>query len=238
MQIKIEKRQSRGLYLLNSFTWSRARDNASGHLETQNGDNSRVNFRDIDSVFGTSGYDQPLNNTTSVVWELPVGKGRRYGNLSPVLEGLLGGWRVVGINTITSGLPVNLTYSPSSTFTVGGSIPYRPNLLGDPVTPGGGIDNYLDPKMVEIPADRSQPFGNAPRNPVRGPSFMQLDLGLHKSFPLGWREARLETRVEAFNLLNRTNFGAPNGNRSSSAFGTIRSAFPARQIQLGVKVYF
>ena len=45
LQVKVERRYSRGLYLLNSFTWSRARDNASGHLETANGDNSRVNYR-------------------------------------------------------------------------------------------------------------------------------------------------------------------------------------------------
>ena len=49
LQVKVERRYSRGLYLLNSFTWSRARDNASGHLEVQNGDNSRVNYRDLDS---------------------------------------------------------------------------------------------------------------------------------------------------------------------------------------------
>ena len=48
LQIKVERRYSRGFYLLNSFTYSKARDNASGHLETANGDNSRVNYRDID----------------------------------------------------------------------------------------------------------------------------------------------------------------------------------------------
>jgi hypothetical protein len=241
LQAKVERRFSAGLYLLNSFTWSRARDNASGHLETQNGDNSRVNYRDIEADFGTSGYNQPLNNTTSVVWEVPVGRGRRFGNtLSPVLEGLLGGWRLVGINTMTSGLPVNLTYTPAgtSTVSVGTSPTFRPNLVGDPVTPNGGIGNYLDPAKVEIPTDRSQPFGNAPRNAVRGPSFRQLDLGVHKAFPLWWGQSRLETRIEAFNLFNTTNFGTPNGNRSSNAFGTITSAAPARQIQLGIKLYF
>ena len=87
LQVKVEKRWSDGLYLLNSFTWSRARDNASGHLETANGDNSRVNYANIAGEFGLSGYNQPLNNTTSVVWELPFGAGRRWGNdLHPVVE--------------------------------------------------------------------------------------------------------------------------------------------------------
>ena len=69
MQVKVERRYQQGFYFLNSFTWSRTRDNASGHLETANGDNSRVNFANVDAEFGTSGYDQPLNNVTTAVWE-------------------------------------------------------------------------------------------------------------------------------------------------------------------------
>jgi hypothetical protein len=239
LQVKVEKRYSQGLYLLNSFTYSRARDNASGHLEVQNGDNSRANYRNLEGDFGTSGYDQPLNNTTSVVWELPFGKGRRFANsMNAVMEGVLGGWRLVGINTMTSGVPVNLSYSPTANFSVGTTITYRPNLTGDPLTPNGGISNYLNRDTVVVPTDQTQPFGNAPRNAVRGPSFKVLDLGLHKSFALPGDGKRIEARVEAFNVLNKTNFQTPNGNRSSNAFGTITSAFAARQLQLGVKFYF
>jgi hypothetical protein len=239
LQLKVERRYSRGLYLLNSFTWSRARDNASGHLEVQNGDNSRVNFANIEGDYGISGYDQPLNNTTSFVWELPFGQGRRWGSsMSAIAEGLLGGWRLVGINTMTSGVPVNLSYTPTSQFSVGGQFTYRPNLSGDPETEDGGPGNYLDAANVTVPTDRSQPFGNAPRNVARGPRFSQFDLGLHKAFGLGRANTRLEARIEAFNLFNRTNFSTPNGNRSASAFGTITSALPARQLQLGVKLYF
>ncbi|MBA3295341.1 MAG: TonB-dependent receptor, partial [Acidobacteria bacterium] len=239
LQVKVERRYTRGLYLLNSFTWSRARDNASGHLETQNGDNSRVNYRDIEGEFGRSGYDQPLNNTTSVVWELPFGQGRKYGSsMNAVMDGFLGGWRVVGINTMTSGAPINLTYGPVTAATVSGLPTYRPNLTGDPHTPDGGTGNYLNPLTVELPTDRSQPFGNAPRNAARATPFYQMDLGLHKSFGLRGDERRIEARIEAFNLFNRTNFRAANGSRSATAFGTINSAFVARQLQLGVKFYF
>jgi hypothetical protein len=238
LQIKVERRYSRGLYLLNSFTYSRARDNASGHLETANGDNSRVNFRDLDAEWGLSGYNQPLNNTTTLVWELPFGRERRWANsLNPVLETLAGGWRLTAINTMTSGLPVNLSYSPSSTFQVSGVPTYRPNVTGD-VYGDRSIDNYFNRDNVVVPTDRTQPFGNAPRNVARGPAIYSLDLGLHKSVGLV-SDTRLEFRVEAFNALNKTNFGAPNGNRSSTDFGTIRllSTTP-RQIQLGVKFYF
>ena len=91
---------------------------------------------------------------------------------------------------------------------------------------------------MAIPTDITQPFGNAPRNAARGTPFYQLDLGLHKSFGLPGIDERIEARIEAFNLFNHTNFQTANGNRSSTAFGTITSAFPARQMQLGVKLYF
>ena len=238
LQIKVERRYTRGLYFLNSFTYSKARDNASGHLETANGDNSRVNYRNLDGEWGISGYNQPLNNTTTVVWDLPFGRDRRWASdLNPVLEGLVGGWRLTAINTMTSGLPVNLSYSPSSVFSVSTAPTYRPNLVGD-VYGDKTIDNYFNRDNVQIPTDRTQPFGNAPRNVARGPSIYVLDLGLHKGFGLVG-DSRLEFRVEAFNALNKTNFGAPNGNRSSTDFGTIRTlSSAARQIQLGVKLYF
>lgn len=242
LQVKLERRYTRGLYLLNAFTWSKAQDNASGHLETANGDNSRVNMANIEGDYGLSGYNQPLNNTTTIVWELPFGRDRRWAsNMNAVLEGIAGGWRVTAINTMASGLPVNLTYAPSSTFTVSGAPTYRPNLNGDPYAPSDQqtIDNWFNKDNVTVPTDVTQPFGNAPRNVARGPALYTLDFGLHKSVGLGFGQSNVEFRVEAFNVLNKTNLNAPNGERTSNNFGTIRSlATAARQIQLGVKFNF
>jgi len=86
-----------------------------------------------------------------------------------------------------------------------------------------------------VPTDPSQPFGNAPRNSVRGPNFWQFDLAASKRIALGG-PAAFELRVEAFNLFNHTNLRAPNGNRSMGAFGTITSTYDPRQIQIGLKV--
>ena len=101
------------------------------------------------------------------------------------------------------------------------------------------MSNYLNRASVTIPTDVSQPFGNAPRNAARGPAIFTLDMGLHKSFALPLAQSRLELRLEAFNVLNRSNFGAPNGNRSATNFGTITSlATTPRQLQLGLKLDF
>lgn len=252
LQIKLERRFSDGLYLLNSFTFSKAIDNAPGHLEVSSGDNSRINIRDLQSERGLSNYDQPFNNTTSVVFDLPFGKGRRFGGDAPrFVDAALGGFRLTLINTMTSGQVGNLTYNAPAVFQVSTVLSYRPNIVGDLVLPSGERtpDNYLNRNAVAIPTDRSRPFGSAGRNTVRGPAFFQTDLGLHKQFPLWNETTRLEFRAEAFNLFNHSNFAAPDtnasnitrdasGNAIGGTFGALRTAFPAREIQFALKLYF
>jgi hypothetical protein len=116
----------------------------------------------------------------------------------------------------------------------------RPNVLGPVVAADGqrSIDNYFNRNLITIPTV-DQSFGNAGRNIARSDSFYQFDFGLQKNFRLPITEvSKIEFRLEAFNLFNKTNFGAANADRSSSAFGAIRSTFPARQIQLALKVSF
>lgn len=238
-QMKVERRFSDGLYLLNSLTLSQAYDNAPGHLETANGDNSRANIRNLDQEWGISSYNVPVNNTTSLVYELPFGRGRRFGgNANRFLDALFGGYRLSVINRVTSGRPINLTYTPTAQFSVSGDITYRPNIIGQVVNDNPTPTNYFNRLAVSAPTDVSNPFGDAPRNAVRGPGFWQADIGLHKQFTLWNESSKLELRAEAFNVFNRTNFGAPNGNVSSAAFGTITTAFPAREIQFAAKILF
>jgi len=246
LQVKYEWRFARGLYLLNSFTWSKAIDNVGQVLEEPNGNTGTPqNLYDLGADRGLSAYDQPINNTTSFVWELPFGRGRAFGtDLPGWADAFLGGWALTGINTMSSGQTINLRYAPSPVTanlpSFLGGVALRPNILGDPLAPEGErtIDNYFNRNNVVIPAV-TQPFGNAGRNIVRSDAFYQLDLGLQKDFRLPINEVSLvEFRMEAFNIFNKTNFAAANSDRSAAAFGTIRSTFPARQIQFALKVVF
>jgi hypothetical protein len=139
-----------------------------------------------------------------------------------------------------------LTYTPATAYIVSGIAQdfrgannYRPNLIGDPYGDKSSITNYLSKDNVVIPTDPSQPFGNAPRNNVRGPGFWQFDLVASKNvrLPYGSNTA-LQFRIEAFNVFNHTNFRAPNTSRSSGAFGTITTTYDPRQLQLGIKLLF
>jgi hypothetical protein len=247
LQVKYEYRMRQGMMVLNSFTWSKSKDNGAGSLEGPFGNfPAPQDFYNLDADYGTSAYDQPVNNTTSVVWTLPVGRGKRWlSNAGPLTDGLLGGWTISGINTMASGEVATLQYSPAANFQVSGiqqdfrgANNYRPNVNGDPYGDRESVTTYLSRDTVTVP-DPSQPFGNAPRNSVRGPWFWQMDLVAAKDFPLPIRDQmRIQVRFEAFNVLNKVNFRAPNANRSSGNFGTITGTFDARQLQLGVKVTF
>jgi Carboxypeptidase regulatory-like domain/TonB-dependent Receptor Plug Domain len=258
LQTKLEHRAGHGLYLLNSFTWSRALDNASGHLDANDGDNSRINLANPLGERGPSGYNQPLNDILSIVYDLPYGKGRAFGNSAPfVMQELLGGWQVTAINSASSGLPVNITYSPNSFQQVSPLLVQRPNLVGNPVIPKSkriklpGNQNLATlqnpvfgltgPALLSLP-DVNHPYGNAGRNSVRFDPFYQLDLGLHKAFRLYPESLSLDFRAEAFNVLNQTNYAFPQGGYSptSTSFGVVAAAstFPARVLQFAGKFIF
>ncbi len=239
LQAKIEKRYSLGLYFINSFTWSKAIDNAPGHLENYDGDNSRVNLFDIRGNRAVSSYDQPINDTLSVLYELPFGKGRHFAIQNATLNLIAGGWGIDVINTESSGLPLNITYGPTTQGSVSPLLTPRPNLTGQSLylNSGNKVD-YLNAAAFSNPS-YTQPFGNAGRNIARTPFFSELDFGLHKNFNLGSEMRYLQFRAEAFNLLNKTNFSPPGTLTSnSSGFGVFTSTFPSRQIQLALKLYF
>ena len=233
-QLKYQWHAGASIDLLSSLTLSKAKDNADQALENANGNfPGPQDIHNIDADYAASGYDQPYNSTTSVVWTLPVGRGKAWGD-----------WQVAAINTLASGEPVTFTYNPAAAFQVSGitndfagANNYRPNVTCDPYAAAGqqSITSWFNPSCVSAPTDASHPFGNAVRNSVRGPNFWTVDFAAMKQVKLNGA-ARVELRLEAFNLFNRANFTAPAGNRSVAAFGTITSTYDPRQLQLGVKL--
>jgi hypothetical protein len=240
LQVKVEKRYTNGLSLLNSFAWSKSLDIAPSNMETGNGSSYYMNFQNRASYKAISDYDQTFQNTSSLVWDVPVGKGRKFGSgFAAPANAIVGGWRLALINTMISGQPINFTYTPSTAASVTSGLNMRPNLVGNPFLPADQrtVSRYFNLAAFAVP-DPSQPFGNAGRNIGRSDAQYQLDTALEKSFPLLSEGKHLEFRAEAFNLLNKTNFQAAAAVISNSTFGTITKTFPARQIQFGLKVVF
>jgi hypothetical protein len=158
---------------------------------------------------------------------------------------VLGGWELNAINTASTGLPVNVYYTPSAANDVTGlSAEYRgqaferPNVYGSAASQSTAqslLTYFAGYTFTTPPA--SAPFGDLGRNAFRAPGLAQWDLAVNKNFRI--REAmRLQFRSEFFNVLNHTNFGPPSNISSSSSFGTITTTLPARQIQFGLKLLF
>lgn len=254
MSVRVERRYSGGLYFLNSFTWSKALGNTEQALENVGTNNTVANVQniyDLAAERGPSSYDQAVVNVTSAVYELPFGKGRKLGaHWNPVTDSVLGGWQISGINTATTGLPVNIQYTPTAAFDVTGRTNdfwglavERPNLVGDPRNGAGndvtGTPFWFNKAAFAIPTDASKPFGNLGRNALRGPGLWQVDLAVNKTFRIPVREGMgVQFRSEFFNLFNHTNFGFPDPNVSSSTFGRVTTTLGARQIQFALKLMF
>jgi hypothetical protein len=256
LQIRLERRFTSGLFLLNSFTWSKAIDNSSGSLENANGNAvGPQNPRNLAGDKSVSMYDQPFTNVTSLLWQLPFGKGKAwFRDASRPVNLIIGGWELNTVSNAFSGQPVNIIYSPASAFQVnsitadfrGASYP-RVNITGDPVLgQANQIAHYFNLNNIRVPLDPSQPFGNAGRNVARGMYFWQFDLAVNKTIAATER-ASVQFRAEAFNLLNRANFLAPSstcsawtaqGACTTGSFGTITSTLDPRLVQLGLKVSF
>jgi hypothetical protein len=250
LSVRLEHRVSNGLYFLNSFTWSKALGDSEQALETYPGYTvaNPENIHNLASEKGPTSFDMKFNDVSSVVYQLPFGKGRKFAiGLNPVAEALFGGWEVNAIDTAHTGTAINVNYSPAAAYDVTGSIAdyrglavLRPNVSGSSINQNtnGMVNNYFAGYAFTTPtAANPNPFGNLGRDAFRAPGFWQLDTGIDKFFVVH-EGIRLQFRSEFFNILNKTNFSPPTATTTSSAFGTIRSTYAPRQIQFALKLLF
>jgi hypothetical protein len=246
--MRVEHRFGNGLYFLNSFTWGNALGDSEQALEYYSGgyEANPQNIHNLKAEYGPTSFNVKLANVTSVVYQLPFGKGRKYAsNLNGWEDAVIGGWEFNTINTAHTGTPINVFYVPSTANDVTGlSNDYRgqaferPNVTGSAIAQNtlGMINNYFAGYTFKTP-DASAPFGNLGRNAFNVPGFEQWDLAVDKTFQIH-EDIRLQFRSEFFNFLNQTNFGVPDVRTTDSNFGTIRSTYPARQVQFALKLLF
>jgi hypothetical protein len=231
LQIQAEKRYSNGLQFIGGYTFARC---ISTSDSTFVGEGTSVqNGRDFRQQRGlcTQHFSQRL--TLSWVYDLPFGRGKKYGSsLGRPLDLVLGNWQINGIYTARTGAPYTAT-QPGDFPNVGdGSA--RPDLVGDPTNvTDKSIDNWFNKDAFRL-ADRFR-WGNAGRNILIGPGINNWDFSVFKNIPIG-EERRVQFRVESFNLFNRTEFGTPGSAIGTPQFARIAgTARDPRDIQLSLK---
>jgi hypothetical protein len=242
LQVKWEKRYSKGLTMLAHYTWSKMIDNAShgsGNYSWLGGSTSLQYIWNLRLERSLSAHDVAHRVVLTGAWEMPFGRGRRFGSSwNRPLDLLLGGWEISGMAILQSGMPLQVTQA-------GGNIwdgTQRPNLIGDPSTSGpvvSRLNGWFNPAAFSQPPIDVP--GTAPRTlNYRGPAIKTLDAALLKSFRIKEGQ-RFEFRIEAQNATNTPVFGAPNTSFGSTAFGQItgyQSGTGPRNVQLGMKYYF
>ncbi|HZT28343.1 MAG TPA: TonB-dependent receptor [Bryobacteraceae bacterium] len=230
MTTRLEKTFSNGLYMLASYTWEKALDLGA----TDDFSAISVQFKKWDK--GLSGFDVPHRFVYSYVYELPFGRGKRFGSgLNPAANLILGGWQLTGITTFARGQyqtpSLGVDWLNLGSFTTS-----RPNIIGN-ISAGRSLpDAYLSPAAFATPATHVE--GNAGRGSVEQPGINNWDLGIVKNTRVGER-FNAQFRWEMFNAWNHTQFGAATLSLASVNFGKIGSTLIGpRHMQFGIRLMY
>jgi hypothetical protein len=211
-QLSLQKRFSNGLSFQASYTYSKSIDDASGAFQSDFSSESGIaqNFFDRKGDRGLSSFDRRHAFVFNYLYELPFGKGHRYGNnLKGLSAKLVTGWNINGIASLLSGPPftANLgAFNNSNNFALFPAD--RPDIKPNANTCGSGktANQWFDPTIFTLAAPGS--YGNAGRNILCGPSLMNFDLSLVKMMRVNERLS-VQFRAEFFNLFNNVNLDVP-----------------------------
>jgi hypothetical protein len=244
LQMKFERRFSKGWYNLTSYTYGRAFSESGGFAAG----NSPQLYNDWRSEWAPDSQTPRHRLSMANIYQLPIGRGRAIGSdMSQVADFFVGGWQLSTIYTWQTGIPVNVTLAlngidPATGRTYrflnrnGGSL--RPDMVG---TPNTGVDPKQDRfGFLNVNAYRVQTLntiGNAPRNSAWGPRYSNVDLSLVKRFRVNETKS-FDFRAEIFNALNAIRFRNPNSVFGTSIFGIINDAFDPRVVQLAIRFAF
>jgi hypothetical protein len=238
--------------VISSYTWSKSIDDTSG-IRVQGYDTLfPQNSYCIACERGLSAFDVRHRFVTSVLYDLPVGRGRALNLNNPFLNGVIGGWQTGGILTLQSGVPGSLSIGGVDNASTADGGYDRPDATGtSPYLSNPTPSRYYSlAAYYEAPAGQ---FGNVGRNTIEGPGIFNIDFEVHKEFHMFYKESHvLQFRFEAFNVLNHANWSMPNLNVLSGSaqaglpatdahqgFGVVSgTATSMRQIQLGLKYTF
>jgi len=265
LQIKAETKTPKyGLYFLVGYTYSSTYDSGySDGLGTPIGalDFPLPNWQSLD--WAHSQINLNNNFTASVIYDLPFGKGKKYGsNWNGATNAILGNWQVTLIEKITSGFPIFVidsnesstggaslinigtaavagrTVQVSDPFQVGSSPNPGCNGLATPPSQLSSASYYFNPCAFAAPPPGQ--LGTTTRAPISGPGFVNTDFSVIKRFALPWEGMGIDFRAEFFNLWNHAQFGLPAADLNApQQFGLISSTVNnPRLVQFGLKFTF
>lgn len=239
-ELTIEKRFREGFSFNLAYTFSKSIDQAMEHLFSGGSNSFMQNARDLRQQRGRSDFDYRQRFVVSYIYEIPLGKGKKY-LTDGAASHILGGWRISGVTNLRSGRPFTVFASANNSLVGnrGGLANALADCLRDGTLPEDQrtVDRWFDITAYAAPTPAR--LGTCGRNTLEGPGLVNFDFALARSFDYFGENRRLEFRWEMFNIFNTPQFGLPGNNRSSGDVGRISSlAGDPRVMQFALKFYF
>jgi hypothetical protein len=223
LQIKVEKQFSHGLFVLSSYTWSKTLTDASSALSGFFSTSARDQYnRRLEKALSV--FDTPSRLVTAFNYELPIGPGKPFANVTGVAGKLLGGWSINGYLEYQSGTPIGVGINNQLPLFNSRNLPDVVSGVNPMASWGDNFDPrrdlYLNINAFKEPAPWT--FGNAPSvMNVRVFPGLNENLGIIKRTTIK-EQMNVEFRFEMFNAFNRVRFGGPSSNVSDPInFGKI-----------------
>lgn len=237
LEVNLERKWQNGFSFRASYTYSKGLSDVDlGAFAFQGGLGFNGDPFDVARYKGRTEFDARHRLALSYIYELPYGRGRRYGSASTgVVDAFLGGWQVNGITTIDSGSPVDTGLAFNNMGPTAGGWYDRPDLIANPNDGPKTAQEWFNTSAFALAPTGT--YGNAARNIVEAPGIANWDFSIFKNFRLTERQ-RLQFRAELFNIFNTPQFDPPNTTFGSPSFGEIFSAGDGREIQFALKYSF
>jgi hypothetical protein len=244
LQVKLEKRFRQGGTVLGAYTWSKnIGDIETGMNWLEAGPLATIqNNNNLRGERAVSGFDVPHRLIVSYVYDLPVGKGRKFlAGANGITDRLIGGWGINGIATFQAGFPLTMSTSTNSTNSFGGGS--RPNYVGgcDASTTGDAqqrLAKWFNTTCFVAPP--SSTFGNLGRTltAVRTAGIANYDFSLFKAIAVRER-LNIQFRTEFFNIFNRVQFGPPGEVQGNTQFGIVSTQLNTpRLVQFALRMNY
>jgi len=251
LQVQLNKQYTNGVSWIANYTFSKSISNVTNLYS--GGTGAPMIATDLALQKSISSYDQPQVVKIGISYDLPVGKGKRFGaHLNPVLNNVLGGWKLQYIGNYSSGTPLAFAAnSPDSSTNlstnraqltnpagVGLGVPFNSSTFNAALVGVGNTTNvYLNTQYIKQPAPYT--FGDSAPEiaQIRGFASRTENIALQKNWLLRER-LRFQLRGEALNAFNRHTFGGISTNPNSATFGDVTTVSGNRNVQLGARIDF
>jgi hypothetical protein len=245
-----------GLELTANYTYSKAMTDDIGFYGTSNINSSQYYQQDaynFPAEWGPAGFDTRHNISVTGVYDLPFGRGKRFGsNMNYLVNEVVGGWKLSGAQVYYSGFPVTVSSPPNysnQVFAFTGAA--RPDQLRPFHAVNRSTNAFFGTNVVGTAcppdtdngsciyaAQSANHFGDVRPSSLAGPSFQNIDMSVEKSFPV-WHEQSVKFRGDFFNTFNIASYQQPDSGVTDTNFGQITGVNSSpRTLQLSLKYSF